>query len=1145
MKRPRILTVGIATILALPITVHAVERNWFANPGTSDWNDPANWDANGVPVSGSGDNIYIHTPGSITGVAIDANLLYMAVGTAGDPLSGFTFGAGTYNIGTIFVGEGHIGNGHSSTGPINNTYGRAFINAGTTVNVSSFHLGEWDGGSGHVVQNGGALNITNQFRLGHWPQAGGAHNSYTLNGGTVTVTGGPGNPLAEGQAGNVILGVDSSGTLTINGGTFNAHGLTMQTRTAIGGESKLQLNGGTLNIGVNGLVTSNPGVLGSYEVALKGGTVRATQNWSSNLEINLESGGTGVQFETNARTVTLSGNVIGAGSLTKVGAGTLRLSGTNNFAGGLNVNTGNVQIGIGGTTGTAGSGPVVVTSPGALSYNRTDSLTITNAVSGNGTLNVATGSLLLSNVSGSLNTSVITGATLGVAGALGPVFASGGSTLQAGVGGTGNFTASALNLFGATLRVSAGTSNTSFNVTNAGGLFATGANTIQISPVNLTVGTYTVVDYAGAIGGGGFAGFSLAPLPARTIGSLVDNAPNTSIDLNISAIDYPKWTGATDDLWDSTTPNWELVIGGGPTTYLNLDAVLFDDSATGSGTVDLTATFTPSSVVFDNSALPYIVIGTGGLSGAMELTKRGTGRTTIANTGVNDYTGSTTVQAGTLQIGDGSAGSLGTDTTVTVAGAGTVELDLPAGATYGTRTSGSGTVRTIGFNNVTIGADVLSGGLLLELAGISTVNVNNQPAFDGAIVVTDGTLRALGTQALGTTTGNTVISGGTLDVNALDLGGEHVFVQGVGVAGAGAIVNNGGDTVFNLHRVTLTGDATFGGTGRWDMRTTGITGELLDLGGYTLTKVGPNQVSLVNVNATEGNINIKEGVFSIEADSQVQGAGTITLNSGGRLGLWVNQPGRLTRQIVANGGGIIELGSGALTTVDSPISMQANLAIDVGGGTTVLNYVGDIVESGGPFTLNKDGDARLVLLGNNVWTGGFNVNAGVLQVGNGGTAGTLGTGESTVNAALVFAKSSTSTIDGDINPGGPAGTLVLAADGGVTLASGTDVKVSSLQFGVNGQDNTLGGTLYVGADNSVLVQDSVVIGNTAGGGALSHGIIIQTGGTVDVNAPNTDGRNFVLGHWNQGEGTYDLSAGTLNSPNISMAIAWDGTGTST
>ena len=1101
MKTPRILAVGIAGILTLPVSLTAAERIWIGNPGTSDWNDLANWDANGVPVSGFCDAIYVHTTGSISGVALDADRLYLAVGSAGDPLSGFTFGAGTYNLGVLFIGEGHIGNGHVSTGPINNAYGNAFINVGTTINVSSFHLGEWDGASGHVTQSGGDVNISNQFRLGHWPQAGGAQNSYTLNGGTVTVSGGPANPLNEGSAGLVVLGIDSSGVLTINGGTFTANGLTMQTRGAGGGESKLLLNGGTLNIGVNGLVTSNPTALSSYDIVLKGGTVRATANWSSNLEISLASGGTGAQLDTNAKTVTLSGNLIGAGGLTKIGNGTLKLSGTNNFAGALTVDAGTVQIGEGGNSGTAGSGPVTIRSSGTLSYNRSDALTVEGALSGAGRLNVTSGILRLAHAAGSVRTTVLPGATLGVAGTLATVNATEGSSLEAGVAGEGNFTVTHLFLFGNTLSVSAGAANTKFVVTSPTGFAAVGTNVIQVSPVNLSPGTYTLIDYVGSIGGDGFGSFSLTGLPARAIGGLVNNTGNTSIDLSISAIDSAKWTGAIDDKWDGTTLNWRLAAGGSPTNYQNLDSIIFDDSAVGTTEIDLTDTFTPSSILFNNATKPYTLSGIGAISGLTGLTKQGAERLTVASNG-NNYTGATNVLAGTLQVGDGTSGSLGVGTVVTVAASAALELNLAPAGIYTTPTSGLGTVRTIGTSGFVLGAGVLTGAPELNIVGdpSQVIGVNNQSAFNGITNITSGTLRALGAQALGTTTGSTLISsGGTLDVNGLDLGAEQVFVSGDGVLGNGAIVNHGPNTVFNLHKVTLSGDATFGGSARWDIRSSG-GGDLLDLAGHKLTKVGGNQVSLVEVNATAGDIDINGGTFSIEDLSQVLAGGTITLNSGGSLGLWVNKPGTLTRQIVANGGQILELGSGQLATVDAPISLQASMSYNVSGGNSVVIHNGNITETGGAYGLSKDGPGRLILRGTNAWTGGFSVNGGVLQVGNGDTSGNLGTGDSTVAGVLVFAKTSSSIIDGDINPGGPAGTMILVADGAVTLASGTEVKLSSLQFGVNGQNDTLGGSLNIGPGTSLTVQDSVIVGNSAGGGAQSFGIFNQTGGTANVTA---------------------------------------------
>ena len=72
----------------------------------------------------------------------------------------------------------------------------------------------------------------------------------------------------------------------------------------------------------------------------------------------------------------------------------------------------------------------------------------------------------------------------------------------------------------------------------------------------------------------------------------------------------------------------------------------------------------------------------------------------------------------------------------------------------------------------------------------------------------------------------------------------------------------------------------------------------------------------------------------------------------------------------------------------------------------------------------------------------------------------------------------------------PRGRIVLMK----ALAAGTDVKVTSFETGINGQNNTLGGTLNVGPGTSLVVQNNFTIGNTAGGGAVSHGIINQIGG---------------------------------------------------
>jgi fibronectin-binding autotransporter adhesin len=1146
MNKPRILTASVAAFLVVPHLAFADERNWTGGAGTADWNDPLNWAA-GVPTTDTNDNIYVRLPGTITAPAINAGVLRIAVGSPTVPTSGFTFGAGNFTFSEIQVADAHNG-----LNPTSNRYGRAFINAGTTITTGQFFVGEWDGGTGHVVQSGGDVIINTQFRVGHWPQqqqpGGGLTSTYTMNGGTITVNGDPANPYEEnaGGEGNVFLGIDSTGVFTVNGGTFSAKGIAFDNRGASEGEDTLEINGGTVNIGANGLGSNeNSGNTATYEIRLSGGALRATAPWASNLETTLVAGGTGITYDTNGNSITLSGVLKGTGGLNKSGAGSLILTGPNTYSGPTTINAGTVEVGNGGTSGSVGTGAVVINAGSTLAFKRTDTLLVEGQVSGTGTISVDLGTLRLANANGSVAATVTTGTTLGAAGTMGALAVNSGGTLEAGVSGSGTLTASSVNLSGSTLKLTVGASSTKLVVTAANGLQATGTNTIQVNAINLTPGTYQLIDYNGTIGGAGFPSFVLTGLPSRAIGGMVHNTAGTSIDLNVTAIDFPKWTGALSGVWDGVTQNWQLVGGGTATNFQNFDAVLFDDSATGLTSIDVGSAFTPSSVIFNNTAKTYTLTGAGGIGGDTGITKQGTGRVILATT--NTYTGPTNVQAGILQFGDGVVGSLGT-TPINIAAGATVELNIVSN--FNSLTSVNGTLRTIGSGTFEIGGALLSGAGALNVAGTEThvVSIGNQGAFDGPITITGGTLRATGIQALGSTTGTTTITdGGTLDVNGLDLGAENILVSGAGAGGNGAIVNNGGGTILNLHRVTLTGPTSFGGGARWDIRQTNVGTELLDLAGFKLTKVGGNQVSVVNIDITPGDIDINGGTFSIEDVATVPGPGTITINPNGALGLWVNKPGEVTRNIVAAGGAITELGSNGATMVNSAISLQANLDVNVINGNTVLTLAGNLTESGGARTLNVNpgGQAgRLVLTGTNTWTGGTNINAGSLQIGAiGGTTGNIGTGPLTLNGTLVTARSDGFTFTEDINTAGPAGGLTLAGDGTVNLAAGVDIQINELQFGINNFNDTLGGTLNIANGNSLVVQNAVIVGNSGGGGAPSVGIINQTGGSFTVNAQNTDGRNFVIGHWPQGQGTYNQSGGTLDSPNISMAISWDGSGT--
>jgi hypothetical protein len=109
------------------------------------------------------------------------------------------------------------------------------------------------------------------------------------------------------------------------------------------------------------------------------------------------------------------------------------------------------------------------------------------------------------------------------------------------------------------------------------------------------------------------------------------------------------YTGAVSNSFDTTTANFT------PTKYANGDFVTFDDSATGSTTVNIPTSVAPGSLVFNNSSKSYVLGGasvTGGSSTTLNI--NGGGAVTLNN--VNTYTGLTNISSGSLTIG--STGSL-------------------------------------------------------------------------------------------------------------------------------------------------------------------------------------------------------------------------------------------------------------------------------------------------------------------------------------------------------------------------------------------------------------------------------------------------------------------------------------------------------
>lgn len=566
------------------------------------------------------------------------------------------------------------------------------------------------------------------------------------------------------------------------------------------------------------------------------------------------------------------------------------------------------------------------------------------------------------------------------------------------------------------------------------------------------------------------------------------------------------------------------------------------------GTGGVTLTASPVVTVDANT----LTVG-GAISGAFGLTKAGAGALNLS--GANALTGGVTLNAGTLNINNAAA--LGTGAFTIAGGAidntsggpivvtGNVPMTWNGDVTFtGTNTLnlGTGPVTLSADRTVTVANDTLTvGGVIDNTFGITktgngTLILAGANTFTGPVNINAGRLTvtnaavAGGTSSLGALSGGpvTVATGAALDLSgnptaqALNFGAKQFIIAGTGIDGNGAITNSGVSQFNALQHVTLGADARVAGTARFDIRSvpTSALNASLDLANHTLTKEGTNQFSLVGVNVTDGDIVVNQGLFAIETVTSILDFGTgrtITFNAGTTLQFFgaTNAVSAVTRPMVFNGDGIrVGNANNATSFVGSNMTLNGDLtftALNNAPATSALALTGNLLETGGARSIFKTGVNRLILAGNSNYTGTTAIEGGVLQIGNGGTTGTLAPGNVNNSAVLAFNRSDNITVPNTIS--GP-GELTQLGSGTVTLTGINDytgpTSVNAGRLAVSGSLNgtssvsvmsnaSLGGkgTIATSFDGSVTV---------ASGGKLSPGDSIGTltlalgGGSLDLSA---------------------------------------------
>ncbi|EDY17000.1 autotransporter-associated beta strand repeat protein [Chthoniobacter flavus Ellin428] len=1129
--------------------------------------------------------LVMNGPGTLqlTGTASSASITLLA-GTIDLSLSDLGLGQGVFTI-----NGGNLSFGlqtRSSTGALAGSGDLVLTNTsnrGVTFNVgndgvSTTYTGALTG-LGTLVKTGpGTLTLTNP-------------NS-TAN---ITLSQGGLNISANGNA----LG---SGTFTYNGGALNFG--SSVSAGGLAGTADLALHGAVFTVGSNGATTSYAGALSGGTLIMNGPGTLGLAGTGSSAGIGLLAGtidlsgsstglGTGI-FTINGGNLTF-GNQTSASAGSLAGSGGLVLTNASNQGVAFTVGANNLSTTY--TGAVSGLGTLVKTGSGLLTLtnsNSTAGITVSQGgidISQNGNA-LGTGTLTVNN-GGFLNVGNLTNISAGAFAGFGTFTLQNnfGSPLIFTVGSNGASTSYSGQLFGPGTLVKVGTgtmaltaSNSTANLTLANGAFdisfngdALGLGVFTINGGALNFGTLTSATAGGLAGSGGLVltntsnqgvtftvGSNNVPTTyagaVTGLGTLVKTGTGSLALTNSNSTAAITLSQGTLDLsqYGSALGSGTFTDNGGTLNFGSLTSASAGGLA-GTGTLSLSNnSFQPVALTVGSNGVSTTFPGQ--ISGPGSLVKVGAGTLTL--TAANTYGGGTIINGGSIV-------STNVGTSFSVFGGGPVSVGvngmltgvgfIPGNtAVNGTLAPGN-PIGTLNFGNTLSLAN--TGQLQITLGGetpgtnYSQVFVQNQFTLSGNLNLSfaNGFLPNVGDKFfILDTVGGSAISGTFANVTPLGGNVGQITFDGV------------------TFQVNYADSNTDGGSNDVSLTYMGSAGS----GFFTWSGAGANTNWSTNANWLNGTAP-STSTFATQLIFSGSGTGNfLTPNNdtaGFEAGSISIQPG--TGNFVFSGQSIF-LGSGGLTstrtgtqTFNNAIELFANQTWNIGNGSTVL-INGNISGFSSP-TLTKTGSGTLILAGATSLINGLTISAGTLQLGNGGTTGTLPNFMPIVdNGNLTFNFSRTVVETTDFGPISGAGTVTQAGPASVFLNSntytgGTIITGGLINFGGTGLGTgpvTLNGG---GLQWSTLIDISsqlAPIGPLGGtfdtnGNSFSFnnpisgtGTLTKTGdGTLTLNPDSlgfSGGFTVLQGSLNYGfasnalgTGTITLAGGTIGFTNLTNANA--------
>ncbi len=370
---------------------------------------------NGAIVIGGGDGGSVALSGHLNTTAEQGSGGSVIVTGKTIDVSGAIDTSGASGGGTVTIGGG----AHGAHLPGLTTASSVSIDPASTIKADALSSG--NGGTVTVWSND-ATNFQGAISAQALGASGNGGNA-EVSGGNLTYQGVTNLLAAHGATGNLLLdpwnvtistGVDSghSGafTATATGATINTTTLQVALATAnvtvstgstgteagnITVANPLTWSASTvLTLNAAGGIVLDAGITNSGTSSGLALTAAGTNGVSGNTSGTIANSGS-LTFNVNNASAsgTLAGVISGSGSLTKVGAGTLTLSGANTDSGTATVSAGTLIANINTTQDALGTGAASIASGATLRVNNTASsgsstVTVANSFSGAGTLNL-------------------------------------------------------------------------------------------------------------------------------------------------------------------------------------------------------------------------------------------------------------------------------------------------------------------------------------------------------------------------------------------------------------------------------------------------------------------------------------------------------------------------------------------------------------------------------------------------------------------------------------------------------------------------------------------------------------------------------------------------------------------------------------